>query len=100
MNSADNVQATNHGFICDSDDCSGSLESSVSELALLPGQINKEVEGIYRARASSEFAMREDSDWLESTFNLFVEAKPRDGIVNFGKKILSALRLESIGETK
>lgn len=57
MNSADNVQVTNHGFISDSDDCSGSLESSVSELALLPGQINKEVEGIYRVRASSEFAM-------------------------------------------
>ena len=82
MDSAKNVQATNHGFICDSDDCSGSLESSVFRLALLLGQMTKE-EGIYRARASSEFAMREVSDWLESTFNLFVEAKPRDGIVNF-----------------
>lgn len=55
---------------------------------------------MYRARVSSEFAMREGSDWLESTFNLFEEAKPREGIVNFGKKIISALRLESIGETK
>ena len=57
MASADNAQATNHGFICDSDDCSGSLELSVFKLAHLLGQTFKEVGGIYRARAFKGFAM-------------------------------------------